>query len=112
MGLPLTEVVTFNTALQRGNRVQVPKLVRWKFKMDTNQVLKVTVHAVSVWGARQTFYAQMSKDGRILLPKLHLEFMHTNREIDLTGHIIEVTLQPIMSLINFLKREPTKQPRL
>lgn len=46
--LPLTEKVTFKTPLQRGNRVQVPKLVRCQFKMDTEQILKVTVSALNV----------------------------------------------------------------
>jgi hypothetical protein len=36
--MPLTENVSFKTVLQRGNRVQVPKLVRWRFKMDSEQV--------------------------------------------------------------------------
>jgi hypothetical protein len=39
----LTEKVTFTAVLQKGNRFQVPKVVRWRFKMDTKQVLKVTV---------------------------------------------------------------------
>ena len=41
--LPLTEKVVFKTMFQRGNRVQVPRRVRWQFKMDSEQVLKVTV---------------------------------------------------------------------
>jgi hypothetical protein len=92
--LPLTEKVSFKTPLQRGNRVQVPKLVRWQFKMDTDQILKVTVNALNVWGSSQTYYAKMAKDGRILLPKLQQELMQNSRETDLTGYIIEVTLQP------------------
>jgi len=32
--LPLTEKVKFKTLLQHGNRIQVPKLVRWQFKME------------------------------------------------------------------------------
>ena len=38
--MSLTEQVEFQTALQGGNRVQVPKLVRWKYKLDSDQVLK------------------------------------------------------------------------
>jgi hypothetical protein len=47
-GMPPTQKVSFKTVLQKGNRVQVPKLVRWQFKMDTQQVLKVTVNAVNM----------------------------------------------------------------
>jgi hypothetical protein len=68
MRLPLTEQVEFQTALQRGNRVQVPKLVRWRFKLESDQVLKVSVWAdVISW---KTFYACMDKSGRITVPKV------------------------------------------
>ena len=72
----------------------MPKLVRWQFKMDTEQILKITVSALNVWGSSQTFYAKMSKNGRILLPKLQLELMQGSRETDLVGYVMEVTLQP------------------
>jgi len=32
--VPLTECVEFKTVLQRGDRVQVPKLVRWEYKLE------------------------------------------------------------------------------
>jgi hypothetical protein len=41
--------------LQKGNRVQVSKVVRWQFKMDTEQVLKVSVHVVDVFNGWETF---------------------------------------------------------
>jgi bifunctional DNA-binding transcriptional regulator/antitoxin component of YhaV-PrlF toxin-antitoxin module len=91
--MPLTQKVTFKTILQKGNRVQVPKLVRWQFKMDTEQVLRVTVNTVNVWSGGQTFYAKMGKDGRITLPKLQRELMQA-REQNLTGYVMEVTLEP------------------
>ena len=47
--MPLTERVDFKAVLQKGNRVQLPKLVRWRFKLETSQVLKVTVTAVNVF---------------------------------------------------------------
>jgi len=37
--MPLTEKVTFKTLLQKGNRLQVPELIRWQFKMESNQIL-------------------------------------------------------------------------
>ena len=83
--------------LQKGNRVQVPKLVRWQFKMETEQVLKVSVSVINLWTGGQFFYAKMGKDGRILLPKLQLELMQSSRETNLTGYVIEVTLEPIRS---------------
>jgi len=86
--------VEFQTALQRGNRVQVPKLVRWKFKLESNQVLKVAVWAgVISW---KTFYACMDKSGRITVPALTRKFLETTKhdKQSLTGEILEIQLQP------------------
>jgi len=91
--MPLTQKISFETVLQKGNRVQVPKLVRWQFKLDTEQVLKVTVNAVNVWGSGQTFYAQMNKSGRITIPKLQLELLR-GEEQDLVGCVMDVVLEP------------------
>jgi len=79
--------------LQRGNRVQVPKLVRWHFKMEINQILKVSVNAVNIWACQQIFYAKMSKDGRIIIPKLTLSLL-TSGKINYTSYVMEVTLEP------------------
>ncbi len=91
--MPLTEAVEFKTVLQKGNRVQVPKVVRWQFKMDTEQVLKVTVNALNVWSGWETFYARMGRDGRITLPKLPRELLR-DKEQSLTGYVMEVVLEP------------------
>ena len=92
--MPLTQKVTFKTVLQRGNRVQVPKLVRWQFKMEPNQILKVGVNALNVWTSWQFFYAKMGKDGRILIPKLTLSLLRSEKP-DLAGYVMEVTLEPV-----------------
>jgi hypothetical protein len=92
--MPLTQKVSFKTMLQRGNRVQVPKVVRWQFKMDSEQVLKVTVNALNVWSGWETFYARMGRDGRITLPKLTRELLR-GREQSLTGYVMEVILESV-----------------
>jgi len=71
--MPLTQKVNFKTKLQRGTRVQIPKLVRWQFKMDAKQILKVTVSVFGVWGTPESYLSRMGKDGRILIPKLILD---------------------------------------
>jgi bifunctional DNA-binding transcriptional regulator/antitoxin component of YhaV-PrlF toxin-antitoxin module len=91
--MPLTQKVSFKTMLQKGYRVQVPKVVRWQFKMESEQVLKVTVNALNVWSGWETFYARMGKDGRITLPKLTRELLQ-DREQSLTGYVMEVVLEP------------------
>jgi hypothetical protein len=48
--------------------VQVPKLVRWRFKLETDQILKVTVNVHGIWGTSQSYLSRISKDGRIVYP--------------------------------------------
>ena len=91
--MPLTQKVSFKTMLQKGNRVQVPRVIRWQFKMDTEQVLKVSVTAVNLWSGWQIFYAKMGRDGRITIPKLQRELLR-GKEQSLAGYVMEVMLEP------------------
>jgi len=95
--MPLTEKVTFTTVLQRGNRMQVPELIRWQFKMETDQVLNVGVNDLNLQSGWRFFYSKMSKDGRIYIPLLILTLLQDERS-SLAGHILEVTLEPGQSL--------------
>jgi len=94
--VPLTERMDFKATLQKGNRVQLPKLVRWRFKLETSQVLKVTVTAVNVFGGWETFYGKMDKSGRLTIPKLALKQLQNRRRDlqSLTGTIMEVRIEP------------------
>ena len=93
--LPLTERVEFKAILQKGNRVQLPKLVRWRFKLESNQVLKVSATAVNVFGGWETFYATMDKSGRITIPKLALKQLGSRRQdVVLVGAMFLVRLEP------------------
>jgi bifunctional DNA-binding transcriptional regulator/antitoxin component of YhaV-PrlF toxin-antitoxin module len=56
--------------MQRGGRFQVPKLIRWEFKLESTQFLDVSVRFDGSWRTLQRFFAQMRKDGRITIPKL------------------------------------------
>ena len=93
--MPLTERVEFKAALQKGNRVQLPKLVRWRFKLETSQILKVTVTAVNVFGSWETFYGKMDKSGRMTIPKLALRQLQSRRRDlqSLTGAIMQVRVE-------------------
>jgi bifunctional DNA-binding transcriptional regulator/antitoxin component of YhaV-PrlF toxin-antitoxin module len=94
--MPLTEPVTFKTVLQKGNRIQLPKLVRWKYKLEQDQILKVSVTALNFYGGWETFYARMDKSGRITVPKLVLKLLEDAAEEkqSLTGAIMEVNIEP------------------
>ena len=54
--MPLTQKVTFETMLEKGNRLQIPKLIQWQFKMEQNQVLRVGVSPKRVWGGGAKFF--------------------------------------------------------
>ena len=94
--MPLTERVDFKAVLQKGNRVQLPKLVRWQFKLETSQVLKVTVTAVNVFGSWEAFFGKMDKSGRITIPKLALKQIQSRRRElqSLTGAVMQVRVEP------------------
>ena len=73
--------------------MQVPKLIRWQFKLEPDQILKVEVIAPNMWTSWEDFYAKISKDGRILIPKLTLALLQAEKP-NLTGNAIEITLEP------------------
>jgi len=92
--LPLTQRVSFKAVLQKQNRLQVPKLVRWEYKLKSSEVLKVTVTIhVGLLGVSESFLAKMYKSGRIRIPDLTLTLLKRD-EPSLEGHVIEVTLEP------------------
>jgi bifunctional DNA-binding transcriptional regulator/antitoxin component of YhaV-PrlF toxin-antitoxin module len=92
--VPLTGSVSFKAVLQKGNRVQVPKVVRWKFKLEQDQVLKVSVTAQSLYGW-ENFYARMDKSGRITIPKLTLKLLRSRADKqNLIGAVMEVKIEP------------------
>ncbi|MDI6846963.1 MAG: hypothetical protein QMD13_09455 [Candidatus Bathyarchaeia archaeon] len=92
--LPLTRSVSFKAVLQKGNRIQIPRLIRWQFKLEPEQVLKVEVAPEGAIGIREEFFARMNKDGRIKIPKLILELLEDAVETSLVGYALEVSLEP------------------
>ena len=92
--MPLTTKVSFKTVLEKGNRLQIPKLILWQFKMEQNQVLKVRVSPKHLWGVAECFYAKMDKQGRILIPKLALALMANKENPNLESYVFDVTLEP------------------
>jgi hypothetical protein len=79
--------------LQRGNRLQIPKIVRWRYKLESDQILIVDVNAMGLWTGHERFYATMGKDGRILVPQLILAVLKQDKP-NLEHHVFEVMLIP------------------
>ena len=85
--------MVFKAVLQRGNRVQVPRLLRWQYRMESSQVLSVEVRNMESFGTEK-FLGRMLKDGRLTIPKLTLELLGGGEESSLVGAVLEVTLEP------------------
>ncbi len=97
--MPLTERVEFKAILQRENRIQIPKIIRWKFKLESDQVLKVIVapiHTPTGFVSWEAFYTHISKDGRITLPILIRALLNNsrNQQTITEGTPLQVRLEP------------------
>ncbi len=91
--MPLTEKVSFTTKLQSLNKVQIPELIRWRFKIDNDQALKIGVNFLGMHMGWHFFYSKMRKDGRITVPKLVLNLMHDEAG-KFVGSAIDVMIEP------------------
>jgi bifunctional DNA-binding transcriptional regulator/antitoxin component of YhaV-PrlF toxin-antitoxin module len=91
--LPLDQRVVFKTILRKKNQLQVPNLVRRQFKLETSEVLRVTVSVTTLLRARESFLTRMHKDGRIVIPYSTIALLKHDKS-SLDGYIIEVTLEP------------------
>ena len=90
--MPLTRKVTFQAMIQKGNKVQIPKIIRWQFKIEADQTLKATI-TVSLGTGPQAFYAKITKDGRLPIPKLIYVILKGEKP-NLLGYVLEITLEP------------------
>lgn len=93
--MPLSQSETFKAKLQRHGRLAVPRLLRWRYKLEPGELFSVEVR---IYGSEnfehEAFLAKMASDGRITVPKLTMEILQKREEKDLTGCIFEVTLDP------------------
>jgi bifunctional DNA-binding transcriptional regulator/antitoxin component of YhaV-PrlF toxin-antitoxin module len=85
--------VSFKTRLEWGGRVQVPKSVRLRFRLEPSQVLRVVVRPVNLHLGYEDFYGRIDKSGRITVPKLTLKMLEEENQ-SLTGAVMEVTIEP------------------
>ena len=91
--MPLTSRVTFKVQLQNQNRFQVPRIIRWHFKLEASQLLKINLSILNL-GFNESFLAKMHSDGRITVPRLIIvELMHITD--NLKAYFIEVELEPV-----------------
>ena len=75
--MPLTETVQFLARMQKLNRVQVPVEVRWRYKLEAGDLLKVRVQPLGGFGvANEVFVAKLLGDGRVTVPWEVISSLH------------------------------------
>jgi hypothetical protein len=74
--------------------VQIPKYVRWHYKLESTQILEVTVSILGVWRPPQSYLSRISKDGRIVIPKLAIALFKDGK-FNLDNPVAEVRLDPL-----------------
>jgi hypothetical protein len=95
--MTLTRKLSFQGELQkRNNMIQVPKIIRWQFKLEPTQVLRIGVSPLNMGMGWQFFYSKMRNDGRLIIPKLTMGIFQVNQK-SLAGYVLEVTLEPVAS---------------
>jgi len=94
--MPLTRSVSFKAGIGRGNRIQIPTLIRWEFKLESTQILRAHL-GFFARGIDQTFYVKMNKDGRITVPKLNAALIinQLGDEVSIFHCAFDVTLEPV-----------------
>ena len=90
--MPLTESVSFKAILQKGDRIQIPRLLRWQFKLEPTQILEIQVTLEGSFNEEE-FLGRMNNDGRITIPKLIMNLLKEDEE-NLEGHVFRVMLTP------------------
>jgi bifunctional DNA-binding transcriptional regulator/antitoxin component of YhaV-PrlF toxin-antitoxin module len=56
--MPLTHRITFKTSVKKQYRIAVPKILRWQYKLESLEVLKVTMSAVREMEFRRVFFGE------------------------------------------------------
>ena len=85
--MSVLEDVWFYGRLQRGNRIQVPVLVRWRFRLQAGEVLRVKVSDVGFGGRSVVFFARLQNGGRITVPRAEAEVLEVK-----AGNVLKVGL--------------------
>ena len=91
--MPLTDKVTFTVQLQNQNRFQIPKKIRWQYKLEPSQLMKVTL-SISDLGFDESFLGNMLPDGRVTVSRIVI-IQLLQRIPALKASFIEVALEPV-----------------
>ena len=90
--MTLTRKVSFKSTL-RCERVIIPKLYRWQHKLETSQILKVTINITGLWSNKESYLTRMHKDGHIGIPRT-VQARLKREEQSLEGCDMDITIEP------------------
>jgi bifunctional DNA-binding transcriptional regulator/antitoxin component of YhaV-PrlF toxin-antitoxin module len=88
----LNRKIDFKTILKNG-RILVPILYRWQYKIESSQVLKVTINLAGDWRNKESFLTKIRKDGNITIPKA-VQSGLKRKDLNLAGSNMDVTIEP------------------
>jgi bifunctional DNA-binding transcriptional regulator/antitoxin component of YhaV-PrlF toxin-antitoxin module len=74
--------------------VQIPKYIRRHYKLEPTQILEVTVSILGAWRPPEIFLSRISKDGRIVIPKLTITLFKDGKP-NINGYVADVGLAPL-----------------
>lgn len=91
LNMPVTETVGFLARLQKYNRIQIPVEVRWRYKLEPGELLKVSVQPVGgLFAGDEEFIARLMRGGRITIPWEVVWHFELNKP----GCMLRVRLEP------------------
>ena len=102
--MPLTTKVTFKVQLQNQNRFQIPKKIRWLYKLEPAQMLRVTVKVFQL-GFSENFLSNMLADGRITVPRLVIVALKAKMP-NLKDYFIDISLEPVSVNLPIVDQTP------
>lgn len=79
-------VESFHNRVQKGLRLQIPLLLRWKYKLEVGTVFKAQIQRTDNYKS-QKFFTRLQKGGRIGIPRLTCEILELHG-----GELVEATL--------------------
>jgi len=86
--MPLSHREEFLARLQKSNRIQIPVLIRWKHKLEENELLRVNA-CNDEEDLSQSFCVKLGSDCRFVIPKIIVEELEVNPK-----DVLEITLYP------------------
>ncbi len=87
--MPLSEFVKFLTKLHKWNRIQIPVEVRWRYKLEAEDLLKVSVSLVDGFD-NEEFIVKLMHGGRFTIPWEVVWAL----KLDKPGYMLQVELKP------------------